>query len=506
MLLKNFTNLIYAFKCGGDSSKGFQPNFKYNDGTSGDATARYNVSNPTISVMPGADGTGYTTNNQFAVYLLSGSTATCNNQFRCVTLLVGTGTTPVTFDDYALTRETTLTTVGVQNPTVDKNGKFTISHTLQNNTSADITITELGLARAGDKANSYASTATSYILLTRDVLDNPVTIPVGESRIFSIVIDQWNFSTGYNQSATVLVPKTITQNGVYNPADDNADGYSSVNVNVSGGAPQNIPMEISNGMLERPQTSFSYTMPSSVTDIGEHAFQFSFVGSAIQEFGFSQNITSITSDYACSQMCSDCANLWNVDFSNIEQVNGTETFSMAFAGTGLQVLAPAIQSIYGTDIFNGVCSGCPDLEAFVFADLTTITGSQNFAGACDGCPSLLSVDFQSLTTISGGSANFTYAFSGCEALNEVLFDSLTTISGSYVFEQAFSGCISLTELNFPSLTTLTNTGGESTFNDMLVDCDGVTVHFPAALQSTIGNWQSVLDGFGGTNTTVLFDL
>ena len=32
-----------------------------------------------------------------------------------------------------------------------------------------------------------------------------------------------------------LVNKTITQNGTYNPADDNADGYSSVTVNVSGG-------------------------------------------------------------------------------------------------------------------------------------------------------------------------------------------------------------------------------------------------------------------------------
>lgn len=32
-----------------------------------------------------------------------------------------------------------------------------------------------------------------------------------------------------------LVHKTIMQDGVYNPADDNADGYSEVTVNVSGG-------------------------------------------------------------------------------------------------------------------------------------------------------------------------------------------------------------------------------------------------------------------------------
>lgn len=33
----------------------------------------------------------------------------------------------------------------------------------------------------------------------------------------------------------VLVPKTFTQNGTYDPADDNADGYGEVVVNVSGG-------------------------------------------------------------------------------------------------------------------------------------------------------------------------------------------------------------------------------------------------------------------------------
>ena len=31
---------------------------------------------------------------------------------------------------------------------------------------------------------------------------------------------------------SILVPKTIIENGNYNPSDDNADGYSSVNVNV----------------------------------------------------------------------------------------------------------------------------------------------------------------------------------------------------------------------------------------------------------------------------------
>lgn len=34
---------------------------------------------------------------------------------------------------------------------------------------------------------------------------------------------------------SILIPKTITQNGTYDPADDNADGYSEVTVNVGAG-------------------------------------------------------------------------------------------------------------------------------------------------------------------------------------------------------------------------------------------------------------------------------
>jgi len=41
---------------------------------------------------------------------------------------------------------------------------------------------------------------------------------------------------------------------------------------------------------------------------------------------------------------------------------------------------------------------------------------------------------------------------------------------------------------------------------MLSGCSNVTVHFPSNLQSVIGSWYDVQNGFGGTNTTVLFDL
>ena len=41
---------------------------------------------------------------------------------------------------------------------------------------------------------------------------------------------------------------------------------------------------------------------------------------------------------------------------------------------------------------------------------------------------------------------------------------------------------------------------------MLQGVTGCTVHFPSNLQSVIGSWSDVTAGFGGTNTTVLYDL
>ena len=47
------------------------------------------------------------------------------------------------------------------------------------------------------------------------------------------------YRCGGGGNSSTLITKNITQNGTYDAQDDNADGYSSVNVNVSGG---NIPI------------------------------------------------------------------------------------------------------------------------------------------------------------------------------------------------------------------------------------------------------------------------
>lgn len=58
--------------------------------------------------------------------------------------------------------------------------------------------------------------------------------------VYCKVNDTWQSIIGtdiddIDTKSDVLIQKTITQNGTYDPADDNADGYNEVIVNVSGG-------------------------------------------------------------------------------------------------------------------------------------------------------------------------------------------------------------------------------------------------------------------------------
>jgi hypothetical protein len=66
----------------------------------------------------------------------------------------------------------------------------------------------------------------------------------------------------------------------------------------------------------------------------------------------------------------------------------------------------------------------------------------------------------------------------------------------------FGYCTSLQSLWFYALNT--NSFGTVTtqFTNIVQSVTGCTIHFPMTIQATIGSWTN----FGGTNTTVLFDL
>lgn len=247
-----------------------------------------------------------------------------------------------------------------------------------------------------------------------------------------------------------LTTKRIVTNGTYNAVSDNADGYSTVVVNVPNIGGVGIPREITQqGVYQMPSDEFVFTMPDGVTKIGEYALAYA--------------------QY-------NCANLVGVDLSNVVEI-GSNGLRSAFCR-------------------------CANLTSVDLSDLVEV-GNYGLMYAFNNCPDIVNVDLSSLTTI--GSNGFEYAFSYCKGLTSVNFPNLINIEHAGLYS-AFMSCSNLRSLSFPSLTSASFSGRYDQFTYMLFSVTGCTVHFPSNLQSVIGSWSDVQSGFGGTNTTVLFDL
>ena len=295
----------------------------------------------------------------------------------------------------------------------------------------------------------------------------------------------------FNTEVTETI--NITENGQYDVAR-----YTSANVSVSGGGGNNtVQYTVTDGVLGRPNTFIDLT---GVTDIADEVcmsmYFLSEISGAIDMSGLQQltgnqccfsmfaesgitsidlsGVTTISGESACVNMCGFCLALESFDLSSLEEVSDNGANSMFFGD-----------------------------EALTSANLPALTtiGSNACEQMFSDCPNITSVNMSNVETI--GSFGCSGMFGNDTGLTSITFDSLTTLE-SGAFNGAF-GATSLTSLSFPALTTFSD-GSEDAFSYMLQDVDGCTVHFPAALQSTMENWQDVQDGFGGTNTTILFDL
>lgn len=104
-------------------------------------------------------------------------------------IVFGSGTTPPQKTDYKLENHITtgLTYSGNNTNLVD--GVAHWVQTVQNTSTAQITITEVGLFTGG-------GTGYSTFLLTRTVLDTPVVLQPNEVKTFTIVIDYKKFVDG----------------------------------------------------------------------------------------------------------------------------------------------------------------------------------------------------------------------------------------------------------------------------------------------------------------------
>lgn len=169
-----------------------------------------------------------------------------------------------------------------------------------------------------------------------------------------------------------------------------------------------------------------------------------------------------------------------VDFSSLTNISSSGTSAM-------------YQCFYG-------CTGITELD---MSSLEYVAASIGIGQLCFGCTALTSADFSSLR--GGGQNLLAYCFEGCTNFASIKLSSLKTLSSVSMLANAFKNTI-IAELKFPALNTSSFGSRTNQFVNMLVGVTGCVVHFPSNIQSVIGSWADVTNGFGGTNTTVLFDL
>lgn len=275
----------------------------------------------------------------------------------------------------------------------------------------------------------------------------------------------------------------------------------------SGGGGSGIPKEVdANGFYGFPIQQFTFSLPSTAVDLADNALYYAFRDCTSLTSVDLSSLTTASRSYALYYAFKGCTSLTSADLSSLTTVSGSYALSHTFTNcTSLVSVDLSSLTKAGWYALESIFSGCTSLTSVDLSSLVTISGVYALSYAFYNCTSLTSVNLSSLATISG-SNGLEYCFAKCP-LTTVNFSSLSEIKGQRALYYCFQNCTSLSSLSFPALTT-SSFGSSYTdqFNNMLKGVTGCTVHFPAAIQSTIGSWSDVTNGFGGTNTTVLFDL
>lgn len=277
---------------------------------------------------------------------------------------------------------------------------------------------------------------------------------------------------------------------------------------ISGGSFIGIPREVSQeGVYGFPQTDYTFTLPANVKSLGSYAFYYAFYNqSHLIEAIF--NIENINSSQTFQNAFLDCSRLTTFR-STATEATGYQCFATAFkyCSSFKNFLMPNLKKVGNgfAQAFEGVTS----IEQFELPSLEEIINGYAFSNTFSGCTNLKTASFPKLKKFSGSSSDsgqFYNCFNACTSLTSVNLNSLEEIPRQRALQQTFKGCTSLTTLSFPSLKSTSFGSYTNQFNNMLQNVTGCTVHFPSNLQSVIGSWTDVTAGFGGTNTTVLFDL
>lgn len=207
---------------------------------------------------------------------------------------------------------------------------------------------------------------------------------------------------------------------------------------------------------------------SSLKDItGESACDTMFRDNKLTSVNLS-NLSLINAKNACNYMFYAISSLTSINLSSLEKIKSQSACAYMFGSTGItNITLPSLIVIDGS------------------------TACQNMLSVGS---SLISADVSSLVAANGNSC-MSSMFYGDTGLTNVNLSSLKYVNGTTPCYRMFRSCTALTTLSFPALKT----AASASFNSMLQDTTGCTVHFPS-------NMSSYAFTVGGTDTTVLYDL
>ena len=206
-------------------------------------------------------------------------------------------------------------------------------------------------------------------------------------------------------------------------------------------------------------------------------------------------------NYGMTYFINYAPDLTSAEFQKLEEI-GNNGLTNAFSNNSnlVNISFPKLKKIG----MNGLSSCFYNTKVSVvnFPDLEEVY-SGGLSGAFTVC-GITSVSMPKLRTAKGSA--FSNCFSSVRLLESISFPSLVNINEQYVFHYAFQNCSKMKNIYFPALTPESFGSYKNQFNYMLSVVSGCTVHFPYSVKKTIQDWADITSGFGGSNTSVLFDL
>lgn len=299
-----------------------------------------------------------------------------------------------------------------------------------------------------------------------------------------------------------LITKSITQNGTYNASSDNADGYSSVTVNVSGGGGYTeLPSyQVSNGVASRRSGALTGNEFSNITSVGDYGLCYSFYNCTGLTGALDLSSLISIGSYGLKNAFDGCTGLTSIDLSSLSSMGDYGLYYAFYNCTGLTSMDLSSVSSVGTYGLFYAFSGCTGLTSVDLSSLSSI-GDRGLYAVFYGCTGLTSIDLSSLSSVD--SRGLEYAFRGCTGLTSVDLSSLSSVGDRGLYE-AFYSCYVLTSVDLSSVSSI----GDRGLYDAFYSCTGLTdVYFNSLTTTSFGSYRNQFQYMlNGTGTTTIHTL